>query len=321
MKQIISISFGGLLLLGAGITPALAWATPNTCQAVVKDLNTKYNSTATSCPNGAPLYKCSGVFVHTFDVDAVTSQGKSQTTTCGTSDRGDPNAQWCPTAQGIKKGAVSFSYLRTGILSTQGEIIFPYMAKSATAGVGFIFNLASTPLQLYCSYPVDGQSDSRGNSGCGITQQNKQLTMNTDQSDYCKDVLAGGLTWANYEKYSGGNPPIDKKMCSISSANFPFFINVAKQVDYDAAAKIEFTDNEQVIQAWQGYQYNNIPIEAFFYATHDEKIGGKSDPSLARSQAAAFNKASGLNVPVVAINVSIMRNKQQSPFTCDAESK
>jgi len=317
MKQIVQSAFKGLFLLGAGVMPALSLASPDTCQAVAKELNTRYNSTVTTCPNGAALYKCSGIFVHTFDWDAVTSQSKTRSTTCGISDRGDPNALWCPSSQGIKKGAISFSYLRADILPTMGDIIFPYLTKNE-AGVGFIFDLSSTRLQLYCSYPVDSQSDSRGNFGCGISQQNRLMTMNTNQSDYCKDVLPGGLTWANYEKYSGGNPPINKKMCSVSSGNFPFFINVAKQVNYAAASKVEFSENEQIIQSWAGYQYNNIPIEAFFYVTNDKENSGKPDPTLARSQAAAFNTASGLTVPVVDINMRVIRKKQPSPFSCDA---
>jgi hypothetical protein len=116
----------------------------NPGEAVVDDLNTRYNDTRFTCAGNTPSYYCNGV------------------TTRGTSN-GDYDP-WDPSPTQERKGSVSFSYLRkdsrvTDLWRDSGYVIFS-QAEAIRQG---------KEQEYLCSFPHDGATDlGRVAYGCGF---------------------------------------------------------------------------------------------------------------------------------------------------------
>ncbi len=290
------------------------------CNQISASLNNKYNNFPSE------NYRVSGVFIHTFDSQSIANNPREDLTkSCGLTDRGSNQALWCPNSSGIKSGGISFSYLRSDITPSKGNVIFPSNTQNPSGGsAGFTFNLQNIPsdentkIKFLCAYPIDAGTKERPNQGCGLYPNilNNSLKTCRNQSPkafYCQDVLCGKLTTQNYFAFAKANPPeLGDSPCSIQSSNFSFFIDVSKDTLYSKTLT-DFTNNEVRISSWNGLKYTDIPISSFFYTSGNNQDQNKKT---VKSQALLFNQATGSSIPIIFIDLNVIKNKGKSPFKC-----
>jgi len=86
----------------------------------------------------------------------------------------DGHKPWMPSQQGIKKGSVSFSYLRR-------DIAVDHSLYPGDVPAGYIFtpisrlkqNNAPKLYDTYCEYPINANTNSIDNKGCGSVKLNQ----------------------------------------------------------------------------------------------------------------------------------------------------
>lgn len=195
-----------------------------------------------------PLYKCSGLIL----------RGTRQ-------DTGGTNA-WDPYPEG-RVTDTSFSFLRA-------DIKMKRLAWSYTNG--FIID-PSTDLQVNCFYPLDAQSDSRSQAGCGaharastqsfLCADDPQITDQTSPELRCLYDLRGTDAVAQFKRGVAAAAKLSQK------SELP---------------------NDLKIQTWSKGYDKRLKIRAFFYVNEEGK-------SFARRDRDAYEKVSGIRVPLVAL--------------------
>ncbi|MFJ4371531.1 hypothetical protein ACIP1T_02795 [Pseudomonas japonica] len=194
------------------------------------------------------LYKCSGLIL----------RGTRQNT-------GENNA-WDPYPEG-RVTDTSFSFLRA-------DIKMKRLAWSYTNG--FIID-PPTDLKVNCFYPLDAESDSRSQAGCGahakiepkvfLCEDDSQITDETPPEFRCLYDLRGTDAVAQFKR------------------------GVAAAAKFSHQSAIP---NDLKIQTWNKGYDKRLKIRAFFYVNEEGK-------SFARRDRDAYEKVSGIRVPLVAL--------------------
>lgn len=290
----------------------------NTAQAdnIANYLNQKFNQTEVlKCFKDKPAYSCSGVMVHTFDSEAINFAYEQfpktiNNTMCGQHDRGDDNALWCPSSSGIRIGAVSFSFLRKDItIANQHQD--PIWGNSP---IGFILeyndnaNNSTDQFDAYCAYPLNAYSNHRLlDHGCGLSYENSDKS-NINLNN-CR-VLVRPFTVDKYFEIYGNPIRFPEKLCAIERKDFDFFIEISRE---NKIPEYGLINNEIEIKSWPGVKYEDIPIVAFFYVIHSSS-GGDPDPKIIAKYAQLYNQSSGRNVPVVGVDMNILRQAKDYDY-------
>ncbi len=272
---------------------------------IITNLNQDWNNVKRQgCNIKDPDYVCSGIIIHVFDM--LSFQKLAQSSPKFTTDYNP----WMPSEEGIKKGSVSFSYLRR-------DIAVEHSLYPGPVPAGYIFmpisrlkqNKAPKLYDIYCEYPINAASNNRDNKGCGFWGFKKQphnvislnQTIPTDLGS-CKDL---GVDTA--EKYI--NQPIPYCSLSPDQAGFDLMLNIIK---YLKDNKIELVNDEIVIGEWSTYSDAAVPIEAFFYTTEDPNNMGET---AAYNAAMLYKQKTGISVPVIQIDVQKLDQGEAEPFT------
>jgi len=258
------------------------------CNTYADDVATKLNQdwkniNRTDCKSGDPDYYCSGVIAHVFDDDP--------------SLHANP---WMPNDADKNKGSISFSYLRQDI-----PVDSPLYVSDTTVGAGYIFapiaNLTSSQLfTLLCDYPINGSTDQRPAPGCGPT---------------CESV--GVKTSDEYLANVNIEP---KTMCSASPdlAGFTMMLDTFKKLKAEQPPPIFMINwNELVIQQWSNKEDKDVPIEAFFYEINAPDV--KDGKDKADDAAQKYHQATGIDVPVVAVDVKKLKSGDDAPFSNETQ--
>lgn len=249
------------------------------------------NINRTGCKSGDPDYYCSGVIVHVFDNESFLHTSNSY--------------PWMPNDKGIGRGSISFSYLRQDI-----PVEFPLFPADIAAGYIFapIARLSnSKQYTLFCDYPQNGATDWRpDNKGCGPYHSNS-----TDLST-CKS--AGINTSDDYVK----NVEQYHQECCSASPDQNGFTMVLDTIKKLTAAKYYPSWNELVIQEWSNKESKDVPIEAFFYeiVNNTPDIKGKA---AADSAAQLYQQVTGIEVPVIAVDVEKLTAGSDAPFSNETQ--
>ncbi len=269
-----------LLLMGLSLCVCNAYANDEAAK-----LNQHWkNSNRTGCESSDPDYYCSGVIAHVFDDDSLHTSNS------------DP---WMPSDRGTVK--VSFSYLRQDI-----PVDYPLYESDTTIGAGYIFapiaSLTSAEqYTLLCEYPINGSTDQRTDKGCGPT---------------CDSV--GVKTSDAYLANVNLEP---KTMCSASpdQAGFTMMLDTFKKLKAEQPPPSFMINwNELVIQEWSHKENKDVPIEAFFYEIRNKIVDqpGKIKADLA---AQSYHRATGIDVPVVAVDVDKLKSGDDAPFSNETQ--
>lgn len=267
------------------------------CNTYAGDAATKLNQdwkniNRAGCKSSDPDYYCSGVIAHVLDNESST------------------NHPWMPNHAGVAKGSISFSYLRQDI-----PVDNPLYVSDTTVGAGYIFAptaslTRSQQFTLFCEYPINGATDLRvkGTKGCGPQQNNNLTDIST-----CKDI--GVSTSDDYVKNINIEP---KRMCSASpdQTGFAMMLDTIKKLKAEGPHYFFVNWNELVIQEWSNKKSKDIPIEAFFYEIINNTPKGKI---AADSAAQSYHRVTGIDVPVVAVDVHKLASGDDAPFSNEAQ--
>lgn len=214
-------------------------------------INYDYNNTQMRCNQNdmEPGVLCSGIVFRGTDNDLDRSY-----------------YSWNPSPSSIKSGGVSFSYLRKdskfnrlAYLYTTGFIFYP--AK-------FTPKNKDSTIKILCGSPVDAGTDSRSDRGCG-----GYGNIQTSQPCIDQGIKDGGKWYdSNYQDANGDR----KHICGFTLYSSDDSVNTSKMFESMIKAQILLKDasfseqNELRLETWE-QDKPNIPIEAFFYLSGNQK--------------------------------------------------
>lgn len=227
MKMQIRWSLGVVLLTFA-LSALSAPATPqapslNSGYAVVEDLKARFADTSRECSGGGPGLNCNGVLVRAIS-------------------RWEDPRFWNPTADYIKRNAISFSYLRKDmgtvrLTGTQGMIMYPVGKASKYV------------LSVRCVFPFDGFTLYR-DDGCGTY-------------DFPKACPEHGINdipgWLAHAAQTG-----DGFFCYLEPTAQWFQFSIDIRGHYDEIDRGRW--DEIVVAAWPEDIPEQLPIQALFYS-------------------------------------------------------
>ncbi len=185
-------------------------------------------------------------------------------------------------------------------------VLFPFATS------GYIFSpiadliTGSRQYTLLCEYPVDAFSDSRSNQGCGY---------DPEYPPYFKDFGCSNAGVNTSDEYVNAvKAPV--QMCSASpdQAGFKMMLETNKKLKTDNIHNSLLLWNELVIQEWSNKKSEDVPIEAFFYEIKND-IPNTVGKSAADSAAQLYHKVTGIDVPVVAVDVNKLVSGDETPFS------
>lgn len=283
------------------------WVTTLYAEDMAAKLNHDWsNSNRAECKLDAPDYYCSGIIIHIFDNDSLRTLSRPFLKTSG-------NEPWMPNQAGIKKGSVSFSYLRQDI-----SVDYPLYVADVLAG--YIFEpIARLPANeiakeytLLCDYPEDAMSDTRPDKGCGFPSNSSYFSNLTDLST-CKSK--GINTPEDYSKSITGI----QNICS-AAPDQPGFKMMLDTIKILRSIGYPLVWNELIIQEWSDKENKNVPLEAFFYEILDN-VPDEKGKAAADQAAKLYHDATGIDVPVVGLDRKKLVFGEDGPFTNESPAK
>lgn len=240
--------------------------------ATAAALTRRYNDTPANCGSDSkPAFLCTGVILR------ITTFSTAYDT-------------WDPSPVAIKKGSVSFSYLRK-------DNNFKSFAFNQTTANGLIFYpIFDTPagklnVPILCHFPMDGWTDNRTErSACGVYP-------GVPGSEPChqQNITTGAQWVAKYPPVTPGN-----KICGFDVRDE---LNHYAGPNFYAAMQAKWLNpgyfveqNEMLLKVWATGQGRVLPIQAFFYAV----AGGLND---ARKNKQSFLAKTGIDLPIIKITL------------------
>lgn len=240
--------------------------------ATAADLTRRYNDTRRNCGSDSrPAFLCSGVVIRATIYSDVYDT-------------------WDPSPTAIKKGSVSFSYLRK-------DNNFRIFAWAPSNPNGFIFYpILDTPpdklkIAVLCHFPMDGWTDAgRDRQGCGTYP-------NVPGSNPChqQNITTGAQWVAKYPPGTAGN-----RICGFDVRDE---LNHYAGPNFYAGLQAKWLNkgyfveqNETLLKVWAQGQGRTLPIQAFFYAAP----AGLAD---ARKSKQRFLSKTGINVPIIKVTL------------------
>ncbi len=207
-------------------------------------LTAQYNDTRKFCNHSdMPAYLCSGVQIR------ATDPGKEK--------------PWEPDSKNISSGGTSFSYLRQdaefdrfAYSRDNGYILYPTNDRMP----------GNVIIDVLCAFPIDGATDNRSDSGCGI------YSGEGTASEECQyQNIYTATQW--YDHYVSGGHSHTYQCGFIVSQDSPlnrgydvadaFYQNL---LGINLILSESFTTpNELRLQTWGGVSDDKLPIQAFFY--------------------------------------------------------
>jgi len=216
-------------------------------QMMTTRLNARYSNTAASC-SGEPAFFCNGVIMRTVDSGSFLS--------------------WNPSANSIRKGAVSFSFFRRdmGIKRLAWDawqgIIFKNVERTLADG--------SLNVRILCSFPTDAATDSRADKGCGAHPSYPT------QSVYCSTLGINTIeAWKQHYNSAAAGWPRNNHQCSFyAPSQSAFALSLQARANFQTPAVDRQYHNEIMLNLWGQNLHNQVPLEALFYRTELNPTSG-----------------------------------------------
>jgi hypothetical protein len=209
-------------------------------QALVTDLNAKYQSNVAQCSNGTPAYYCSGILLRGVDYSTFFKF-------------------WDYGSKATKLGSVAFTYIRSDIGSTalNGNRKSGFILKDQTSALA-----DGKALHLRCIFPFPTESlDVRADHGCGFAPKVAQADPDLANCAKLWGSPTTAAAWLNNFKEHDSLP---KNQCSLSTvvaSQFKASLEAHKLVDAGWTAK----PMEVLVQTWDENKPEKLPVEAVFY--------------------------------------------------------
>ena len=216
-------------------------------RVIAARLDARYNNTSNDC-SGEPAFFCNGVMLRTVDSGNFLS--------------------WNPSANSIKKGAVSFSFLRRdmGIQklawdAVQG-IIFKNVERTLADG--------NLNVRILCSFPSDAATDVRANQGCGAHPSYPT------QSVYCSTLGISTLAqWKQHYESAPAGWQRNQHQCSFyAPSRSAFAVSLVARSNFQTPATDRQYHNEIMLQLWGQNLHRQVPLEALFYRIQRNPASG-----------------------------------------------
>lgn len=211
-------------------------------QALVTDLNARYNSEVAQCSNGTPAYNCSGALLRAVDYSTFFKF-------------------WDYGSQATKLGSVAFTYIRSDVGSTalNGNRKSGFILKDQTSALA-----VGKAVSLRCIFPFPTESlNERADHGCGFAPKVAQA--DPDLAN-CAKLWGSPTTAAAWLKNFKEHDSLPKNQCSLSTvvaAQFKASLEAHKLVDAAWTAK----PTEVLVQTWDEKKPEKLPVEAVFYVS------------------------------------------------------
>jgi hypothetical protein len=216
-------------------------------QMMTTRLNARYSDTRDNCA-GNSAFLCNGIIMRTVDSGNFLS--------------------WNPSANSMRKGAVSFSFFRRdmGIKRLAWDawqgIIFKNVERTVADG--------NLNVRVLCSFPSDAATDVRADKGCGAHPSYPT------QSVYCSTLAVTTIAaWqAHYNAVPAGGPR-NHHQCSFYAPSQPAFaLSVAARAHFQTPAVDRQFHNEIMLDLWGQNLHHQVPLEALFYRTELNPVSG-----------------------------------------------
>ncbi|KQQ62399.1 hypothetical protein ASF66_21765, partial [Pseudomonas sp. Leaf129] len=216
-------------------------------QVIAARLDARYNNTSNDC-SGEAAFFCNGVMLRTVDSGNFLS--------------------WNPSANSIRKGAVSFSFLRRdmGIQRLAWEavqgIIFKNVERTVADG--------NLNVRVLCSFPSDAATDGRADQGCGAHPSYPT------QSVYCSSLGITTLAqWKTHYNSVAAGGPRNQHQCSFyAPSRSAFTVSLVARSNFQTPAVDRQYHNEIMLQVWGQNLHRQLPLEALFYRTQRNPASG-----------------------------------------------
>ncbi|MBC3774839.1 hypothetical protein [Pseudomonas sp. SWRI99] len=209
-------------------------------QALVTDLNARFNSNVAQCSNGAPAYHCSGILLRAVDYSAYFKF-------------------WDYGSKATTLGSVAFTYIRSDVGSTtlNGNRKSGFILKDQISALA-----EDKAVNLRCIFPFPTESlDERADHGCGFAP--KVEGADTDLAN-CAKLAVPAVTAAAWLKNFQEHSSLPKNQCSLSTrvaTQFKAGLEVHNMIDTTWAAK----PTEVLVETWDEKMPEKLPVEAVFY--------------------------------------------------------
>lgn len=249
-------------------------------------LTMDYGNTAQDCDGtSTPAFLCSGVLLRGTDVYSTAYH------------------TWDPSPDSVSSGGVSFSYLRAdskfdklAYSYNNGYIFFPYFYAPDDEGI-------DTNIDIMCSFPVDGGTNSRNSKGCGASSKYPSTSGPCQsQGIYTADEWYSHYIKGNEDNlYQCGFTTSDDSSEDTAAGFYQSILSMAK------IASLSFNQqNELRLATWTQGKQNSLPIEAFFYLS-----GNQTGLASAQSNQKDFYNSTTNNIWVPVIEVRLPSTQSQ----------
>lgn len=209
-------------------------------QQVARHLNERYADTRSDCGKPSqPAFLCSGVMIR-----ATVDQSLTHV--------------WDNSADAIKRGGVSFSYLRADSKYSK----FAYGRTNGYVMKSYFYATGKLRPEVLCFFPIDANTNNRDNRGCGAYPGYFGSNL-----CYLSGVNTAAQWWA---RYNSSNNNRRSRQCgfdvsdgrdTLAAPAFMAGIGGMKLAGSESFA----TQNELVLATWANGLGAQLPLEAFFY--------------------------------------------------------
>ncbi|WP_060511266.1 hypothetical protein [Pseudomonas sp. NBRC 111124] len=232
-----------------------------------------YDATPQRCEgNAIPAHACSGVLIR------ATKPSPSYHT-------------WHHSENTLKKGGLSFSYLRADIPITK-------LAADARSGFTFYPQLqrpeGTLHYEVLCAWPTDGDSWTRNGSGCGDNSQtaNREQACHEQGVHTAEDWVAQFRKSRDYKQQCA----FDSQYTRVPGRDEAFYQSIRAKQLY--GKELPFAWNELILRAWKEKTSHQLPIQSFFYI---EGMNGALQQAQADQK--DWHSTNGRFIPVIRVRL------------------
>lgn len=254
--------------------PPLATAPATIGLTVADRLNARYSRSDAVCDGNTPAYECSGVLFRRATYNPAYDF-------------------WGHSADAVRLGSVTFSYIRAGVSSNSADVTSGYILMDPESA-----RLAGKmELNLRCIFPfmADTQLNDRASHGCGFAGQASPVPLPDDLSN-CATLAVPAVTPEAWNRNFTDHGSDRLRQCSLST-RMPeqFFTSLAVRASFPNLTRTY--GNEVLIEPWATDTPERLPIEAIFY-------NAAKEGSLVNAQALkhAYQVKTRITLPIVKLD-------------------
>jgi len=203
---------------------------------------------------------------------------------------------WENSQASVKKGGVSFSYLRKDL--RYRNFVFGYSSGYIFTAYNFV--PAKRRPEILCFFPIEAATDNRGSKGCGVYSY-QGTSFPGSQPCHLSGITTGDQWWAHFTsspaQHSFRQCGFDVSDGRNNLAGPAFSAGMAVQRIMLAESYMGY--NEFILAAWGPGLGKSLPLEAFFYL-HGSVQGLKD----AKRNQLDLKDTDGVVIPIISVRLS-----------------